>query len=194
MGGNVHSESVALASYRPTNPAESYNSNDFTAKFRALGIGFFEAFELAVAIKGHASVAVGQKTQKSAEVGKNELGHALGTRCRGIKNLDALGSGIVHIDVVHSNAASPNHFESRTGIHQGSPCGSGRAHQKNVYAFLVDKVRQLLLRNFSGEHGMAGGFKFGLPRGRDSVVCEDFHGSGFKNKLGAAFDLAHHFN
>ena len=170
-----------MASHGSTNPAKSYDSNDFAAQFRALGIGFFEAFELAVAIKGHAAVAVGQEPQKSAQVGKNELGHALGTRRRGIKNRDALGSGIVHVDVVHSNATSPNHFEPWAGIDQGSPCGSGRAHQKNVYAFSVDKVRQLLLRNFSGEHGVAGSFKFGLPRGRDSVVCEDFHGSGFKN-------------
>ena len=105
-GDDLHADGLGHHAQVLTDAAEAHDAQGLALQLNALAIGLLLPLALAHGVTGD-----GQIPGAGEHMAHGQLCHRLGGGAGGILHVDAVGLGIVHVDVVHTHAAADDQLQ-----------------------------------------------------------------------------------
>ena len=105
-GDDLHADGLGHHAQVLADAAEAHDAQGLALQLDALAIGLLLPLALAHGVTGD-----GQIPGAGEHMAHGQLGHRLGGGAGGILHVDAVGLGIVHVDVVHTHAAADDQLQ-----------------------------------------------------------------------------------
>ena len=105
-GDDLHADGLGHHAQVLADAAEAHDAQGLALQLDALAIGLLLPLALAHGVTGD-----GQIPGAGKHMTHGQLGHGLGGSAGGILHVDAVGLGIVHVDVVHTHAAADDQLQ-----------------------------------------------------------------------------------
>ena len=105
-GDDLHADGLGHHAQVLADAAEAHDAQGLALQLDALAIGLLLPLALAHGVTGY-----GQIPGAGEHMTHGQLGHGLGGSAGGVLHGDAVGLGIVHVDVVHTHAAADDHLQ-----------------------------------------------------------------------------------
>ena len=105
-GDDLHADGLGHHAQVLADAAEAHDAQGLALQLDALAIGLLLPLALAHGVTGD-----GQIPGAGEHMAHGQLGHGLGGGAGSILHVDAVGLGIVHVDVVHTHAAADDQLQ-----------------------------------------------------------------------------------